>query len=207
MMKNIIFITIIIFCSCNGSSNQMQRQQAFKHIVIPSIKILQTDSSLHFKNGFCFYGDTLFSGTIEEYFTSHQLKSSQSFYKGKEEGCSYSFYEDGKQESKRYFHLGEKDSINLGWWSNGNLRFEYHFNNGIYDGDYKEWYFSGKALKYLLYKNGEELSGKGWRENGKLFMNYVMKDNRRYGLMNSQLCYSLKNEKGEFVKSSSDTTK
>jgi hypothetical protein len=36
---------------------------------------------------------------------------------------------------------------------------------------------------------------KAWRENGKPFINYEVKDGVRYGLQKSALCYTLKNEK------------
>jgi len=110
-------------------------------------------------------------------------------------------------ESKRYYHSGEKDSLHLGWWPDGNQRFEIHFSNGAYDGVYKEWYIDGKPSKEIIYKNGNDISGKAWRNNGKLYMNFFTREGRRYGLLNSQMCYSLKNEKGEFIRSTSDTLK
>jgi antitoxin component YwqK of YwqJK toxin-antitoxin module len=175
--------------------------------LIPAIVVQKFDTSLHCKNGLWYFHDSLFSGRIEEKYISGQQKSIGSFYHGKEEGCSFSFYPDGKRESVRSYDNGEKCGTHTGWWNNDKTRFEYHFTKGNYDGDYFEWYTSGKLLKHIIYKNGEELSGKGWRENGKLFMNYVMKDKRRYGLMNAQLCYSLKSEEGEWVRSKTDSLK
>ena len=120
-----------------------------------------------------------------------------------EEGVLTSFYENGMKDSRRFYHNGEKDSINQGWWINGNPRFEYHFKNGVYEGDFKEWYASGKLMKHIIYHNGKEQNGKGWRENGKVYMSFVMRDGRLYGLINPNLCYSLKNERGEYVASTS----
>ncbi len=205
-MKNIVIIAFIICSSCNEeNTSEIKQAKAFQQIRIPPNEIVQNDTLLKIKNGYWFYADTLYSGTINDYFPSRQLKTTATFSKGKEEGWYHSFYPDGRKESDRCYHAGEKDGIHTGWWNNGNLRFEYHFSNGDYDGDYKDYYQSGKPLKYIIYQNGNEISGKGWRENGKLFMNYVMKDKRRYGLMNAQLCYSLQNGKGEFVRSTSDT--
>lgn len=56
-----------------------------------------------------------------------------------------------------------------------------------------------KPLKYIVYQNGIAQTGKGWRENGKLYMSFVVRDGRLYGLINPNLCYSLKNERGEYV--------
>ena len=36
---------------------------------------------------------------------------------------------------------------------------------------------------------------KGWRENGKVFINYEAKDGVRYGLQKSNLCYTLIDQK------------
>ncbi|MBL0182944.1 MAG: hypothetical protein IPP96_11885 [Chitinophagaceae bacterium] len=49
-------------------------------------------------------------------------------------------------------------------------------------------------IQQVFYENGKEISGKGWRENGKLYMSFVMKGGRRYGLFNANLCYSLVKE-------------
>jgi hypothetical protein len=49
-------------------------------------------------------------------------------------------------------------------------------------------------MQQLVYDHGKEISGKGWRENGELYMNYQIKNGRRYGLANANLCYSLSNE-------------
>ena len=34
---------------------------------------------------------------------------------------------------------------------------------------------------------------KAWRENGKLYINYEVKEGVRYGLQKAALCYTLKN--------------
>jgi antitoxin component YwqK of YwqJK toxin-antitoxin module len=171
-------------------------------ITIPNITVRTTDTSLVLNNGIWFYHQQPFTGFIETYYVSGSLKSRQSFYNGKDEGLVLSYYEDGSKDARRFYHNGEKDSINQGWWPNGNRRFEYHFNNGVYEGDFKEWYQSGKPLKHIVYHDGKEQSGKGWRENGKIYMSFVVKEGRLYGLVNPNLCYSLKNERGEFVESS-----
>ncbi len=111
----------------------------------------------------------------------------------------HTFFLSGARETERYFAGGEKTGIHRGWWENGQPRFEYHFLNGAYEGDFREWYASGAPFKYVVYRHGADLEGMGWRENGKLFMNYVMKAGRRYGIMNAQPCYTLRNEKGEYM--------
>ena len=159
------------------------------------------DPSLNFKNGYWFYAGELFSGTITDLFNNKTIHHSTKYLNGKEEGWQIIFYEDGTVSEKRFYAKGEKDGTHTGWWQNGNMRFEYHFDNGIYEGDYKEWYQSGKPLKHIHYTKGIDDWGKGWRETGKLYMNYIMKDGRRYGIVNSNLCYTVKKGNGEYVNS------
>ena len=197
-MKKYLLILILQ----GACQSQKQDEQPIAEIeTIPNITLRSGDTALSLQNGVWFYQQAPFTGFIETYFSSGSLKSRQSFYKGKDEGLFLSYYEDGSKDAQRFYHHGEKDSINQGWWPNGNRRFEYHFKDGICEGDFKEWYQSGKPLKHIVYHNGREESGKGWRENGKIYMSFVVKDGRLYGMVNTNLCYSLKNERGEFVKS------
>jgi antitoxin component YwqK of YwqJK toxin-antitoxin module len=163
--------------------------------------INSTDPSLHFKNGYWYYKTKLFTGTIIERSNDNSIHHSTEYVNGKEDGWCNTFYPNGSLSEKRYFTKGEKDKVHTGWWQNGNKRFEYHFTNGLYNGDYKEWYQTGRLLKQIHYTNGIDDWGKGWRESGKLYMNYVMKDGRRYGIVNSNLCYTVKKGNGEYVTS------
>lgn len=204
-MKPCIFIACMIgcLCGCNNADHTGMHyavpDTGHIHPAVTGIVVVSTDTALHLVNGTWYFHQQLFSGMMETCFPSGAEKARQSFYQGKEEGLVYTFYENGEKDSRRFYHNGEKDSINQGWWINGNPRFEYHFKNGVYEGDFKEWYVSGKPLKHIVFHNGKEQSGKGWRENGKVYMSFVTRDGRLYGLINPNLCYSLKNERGEYV--------
>ena len=78
---------------------------------------------------------------------------------------------------------------------------------GNYNGLYQEWYENGQPFKFIVYKNGNDVEGKAWRPNGKLYMNFINKDGRRYGLLNAQMCFSLKNENGEYSNPKNDSIK
>ncbi len=169
-------------------------------INIPNRIADKEDANLHIINGVYYYGQQLFSGIIKDVYENGKTHHETSYYNGREEAWSFMYYADGTMAEKRYYHQGEKDSVHTGWWPNGKLRFEYHFSKGMYNGDYKEWYNSGQAYKHIHYASGVDDWGKGWRENGRLFMNYTMVQGRRYGIVNSNLCYTVKNEQGEFTK-------
>ena len=194
-MRNILLIAVLFLFGCD------HLQQHFSEVDAGKSVINSNDPSLNFQNGSRYYKGKLFSGIIEEHFKDNTVQHRTGYENGKEEGWQQTFFTDGKVSEKRFYHRGEKDSVHSGWWPNGYKRFEYHFSNGIYNGDYKEWYESGQPLKHIHYTKGTDDWGKGWRENGKLYMNCVMKDGRRYGLNNSNLCYTVKNGNGEFVAS------
>lgn len=190
-MKIYLAICCLLLTGCQAFSTEESPT------VIPAITVRSDNSLLRLENGTWYYRQLPFSGTIETYFKQGSLKARQTFYNGKEEGWLYTWYENGQRDTKRYYHKGEKDSISLGWWHNGHPRFEYHFLAGNYDGDFKEWYENGTQLRHIVYRNGKEERGKGWRNNGKPYMNFIVKNNRFYGVINPNLCYSLKKERGQ----------
>lgn len=198
-MRWIVFLILISITACKQPAEKPVIPQS-QPIVIPNDTIVSTDSLLQIRNGIYYVKGQLFSGYVQFFHGNGVVKAVQSVHEGKQEGWAYEYFENGKQLSKRYYHLGEKDSVHTGWWDNGNTRFVYHFKNGVYNGSFEEYYYTGKPLKKISYYNGNDSFGTGWRENGKIFMNYIMKDGRRYGVMNAQPCYSLKNERGEYVK-------
>lgn len=203
MKRLLYYITcLLVACTPQPVKEKAAVVPREEPVHIPALVKLVTDTSLHLQNGVWYCSGKLFSGTIETYYGKGVLKCRQTFYNGKEEGLQATWYENGQKDAERFYHNGEKDGIHRGWYNNGNLRFEYHFTNGLYEGDFKEWYASGKPLKQIVYQGGHETSGKGWRENGKPYMSFVVRDGRMYGLVNPNLCYSLKNERGEFVNSS-----
>lgn len=201
-MKYLLTLYIFLtFVSCRFSTHQKEEPVIVNVVQIPNHTILITDTLLQLVNGVYYYKQQPFSGTIQSFYANQQLRSSQTFYKGKEEGWLQTFYENGSKESLRYFHQGEKDSVHTAWWNNGNKRLEHQFKKGNYDGMNTEWFIDGKISKQIFYDHGIDTLGRGWRNNGKIFMSYVRVNGRRYGLMNAQPCYSVQNEKGEFVKS------
>ena len=188
-MRRLLIISTIILCfSCKEKDRQAAPAET------RPIQALAQDSNLHLVNGTLYYAGKLFNGTLSEKYPGGQTKSRFAYRYGRQDGLSETFYEDGKPESKRWYARGEKDSVHSGWWPNGHVKYEYHFDKGNYEGWFSEWYQSGSLVQQVLYKNGKEVCGKGWRENGKLYMSFVMKNNRRYGLFNANLCYSLTKE-------------
>ncbi len=196
-MKWYIVISTFLMIAC--VSDQPLAVQERVAPVIPPLGIMAEDAKLKLVNGIWYYADTMFSGHVHAFHENGNMQRMQGYYKGKEEGLLVTWFPDGQKESERYFAAGEKEGVHKGWWENGKLRFEYHFSNGQYDGDFREWSVNGTIAKHIEYKDGNEIRGKAWRENGKIYMSFEMKGSRRYGLMNAKPCYTLRNEKGEYI--------
>lgn len=192
-MKFYWMIVAMLLFACKGNLKQTIKTNTTP--VIPAITLRSDNANLKLVNGQWFYHDTLFSGRVEDFYSSGLLKSRQGFYKGKEEGWLIEWFENGQRASQRYYRAGEKEGVHKGWWDNGVPRFTYHFAGGKYDGDFSEWTMNGLLAKQIIYKDGNEISGKAWRDNGKLYMSFEVRGGRRYGLMNAKPCYSLKSEK------------
>jgi antitoxin component YwqK of YwqJK toxin-antitoxin module len=198
-MKYVYCLITLWLFACNGKKAATEKKSSPLAVLIPDLTLQRNDRFLVRNNGKWFYRSQPFGGTIETYDDAGTLRTRQSFYEGIEEGCLHTYYANGHPDAERYYHAGEKDSVNKGWWPNGRLRFEYHFRMGVYEGDFKEWYASGKPLKHIYYQDGKERWGRGWRENGKSYMSFEVRDGRVYGSINPNLCYSLRNEQGGYI--------
>jgi len=195
-----IGLWLLLASGCGNQSVDTQKDPAvIGHI--PSRSVESSDRLLQRNGDRIYFRDDLYSGIILERDSAGAIISRQSYYQGREEGWSEWYYPSGKINARRYYHLGEKDSVHTGWWESGQPRFEYQFHKGHYEGWFKEWYASGNRLKEIWYEGGEEKRGTGWRENGKCYMSFEVRNGRLYGLINPNLCYTLKNEQGEFIRS------
>ena len=190
-MKQKLLISWSLLVALNLVSCNHEQQKIKSFIVsVPS-----NDTSLHLINGVLYSSGKPFYGEVRDAWPNGEAKSNMRLTNGKQQGLTETFYSNGDRESTRWYNNGEKDSVHTGWWENGIKKYEYHFDNGLYNGLFTEWYQSGTIIQQVMYAHGKELYGKGWRETGKLYMNFVMKDGRRYGMNNSNLCYEFKDKK------------
>ena len=72
------------------------------------------------------------------------------------------------------------------------MAFAYNLKNDIYHGTLKEWTKSGQIIKSLNYINGQEFGHQQlWYDNGEIRSNYIIKNNRRYGLLGTKNCVNV----------------
>jgi antitoxin component YwqK of YwqJK toxin-antitoxin module len=155
-------------------------------------------SALVQKGKYTFFQDRRAAGLVNEYYPSGELHRTSRYEDGLLHGVTRTWYASGEKESERNYDRGEKEDLHIGWWANGNKQFEYQFSEGLYHGTFKEWYENGKLLHVFEYEHGQELSAIGWRENGRTYINFVVRNGRKYGLTNARLCFSLKEERGVY---------
>jgi len=192
----VCLVLSFIFVSCSG----MTVNRASKVIItVPDITVNADDTTLKVENGVCYFQGMPFSGYIAVNYPNGNKSELDSYFNGFKEGVSYEWYPNGVMHSERKYHNGEKSGTHYGWYDDGSKYFERNFNYGLEEGESFQWYRSGKLYSDAIYKDGKELSVKAWNENSKPVMNYKVKDGVIYGLNNSSLCYTLKNERGEYA--------
>jgi antitoxin component YwqK of YwqJK toxin-antitoxin module len=183
--------TLLIICLLNCSSS-----------IHKSFLMIKSDSpSIKLYGKYLYLDDNIMEGIVVEHYASGEMKRQSKYKNGLLNGPVITWYPEGNRESVRFYNEGEKDGVHTSWWPNGNMRFEYQFSNGLYHGTFKEWYQNGKPLHVFKYNHGAEVSAIGWRDNGKTYINFIVRNGKKYGLTNARLCYSLKEEQGIYQSS------
>lgn len=120
-----------------------------------------------------------------------------SYRNGKEDGESKSWHENGAVNETRRYVDGRKEGTHYGWYSNGVPRFIYHFEKDVYEGEYTEWYPNGQLFRLQHFKAGHEDGRQQvWFEGGQIKSNYIIKNNKRYGLYGTQNCVNVADSVG-----------
>jgi antitoxin component YwqK of YwqJK toxin-antitoxin module len=192
-----IIFALIFLANCQN--HKEKEQKSFSLLVdtsiIPKDTIQLDDKNLKLDNGVYFLNTKLFSGYIKEIY-HNQIVSVGSYWNGKQEGITKTFFPIGKLKDCRSYKDGKAFGRHYGYWANGKMKFDFIYVNEKREGLQKQWYESGTPYAFLTFKDDrEDGMQKAWRENGKPYINYEAKDGFRYGLQKSALCYSLRNGK------------
>jgi len=75
------------------------------------------------------------------------------------------------------------------FWPNGVHRTVAEYLGEFYHGEYRSWRQDGSAYELRHYDHGRE-SGlqQSWTADGRLYLNYEVRNGRRYGFINSIPC-------------------
>ena len=94
-----------------------------------------------------------------------------------------------------YKRQGLKVGLYEGFYNNGAKNFVFNFKNGEYNGTNRLWAKNGQIIEEFNYVDGlEKGSQKVWYLNGRIKSNYIIKNNRRYGLLGTKNCTNVSEE-------------
>ncbi|PCJ65200.1 MAG: hypothetical protein COA58_10065 [Bacteroidetes bacterium] len=162
---------------------------------IPVVDIASVD--VKSKAGLAYVNNELFTGRLEKTNMEGLLISSSSYKKGKQDGLTRKWYNSGQLKESRQFLDNKKTGRHLGYWPSGVPSFAFSFNEGKYIDTLREWYPNGQLYRLEYYQNGEQTGRqKAWRKNGELYLNYDVKNGRKYGNAGIKHCKSIWNEVG-----------
>jgi antitoxin component YwqK of YwqJK toxin-antitoxin module len=174
-----IFWLIVVFISCDNFNEYAS--------------INSSDDDLDLSSRYVKYDGTLFSGVVYKLYPNQRDTLAISFYKkGLKEGFWKKFYQNGALLELREYKKDKKKGLYKGYYLNGSKAFELVFKNGEYHGTNREWSEKGRLIREANYIKGyEKGSQKVWSSDGKIKSNYIIKDNRRYGLLGTKNCINV----------------
>lgn len=132
------------------------------------------------------------TGYVERRYDSGNLAALTPYLAGRRHGTAYRWFENGRPQSSRGYRGGTKQGPQLGFWPNGTRRFHYLAEAGLYQGTYRAWHDNGELGALGHFEAGREQGAqRSWDRSGRLLSNYVVKDGRRYGLLDAKPCFTV----------------
>lgn len=173
--NSFIFFVLVFFAACTSREKPVMYDAASVDVItkrgITTINEVPATGIIYSLDGL---QDTLYAACYRN---------------GKLHGWSREFYAENKLKSLRYYVDGWKNGIHKGWFENGKQHFIYSFRDDMFHGNQLEWLSSGMMYADLNYENGQEDgSQRVWYPNGKIKTNYIIQNNRRYGLLGTKNC-------------------
>lgn len=141
------------------------------------------------------YKGQLFDGVVLEDFENVGTYRKTEYRKGLEHGSQEEIFRDtGRKVAHREFTWGRNTGAHEGWFLDGRRRFHYEYNDeGESHGDHWEWYQNGTPSSLVRFEHNKVLGRKKWRDDGKVYMNYVFNDERAIGTPGTKLCFQVRN--------------
>ena len=164
----------------------------------PKNKIIANADTLTLKTkeGFYYSNKALFTGMLFKLDEKNlDTLLVENYLGGKKHGVFKRFYENNLLLEERTYHNGKKEGLHLRYWPDGKLIFEYHLKNDLYEGPSRSWNQEGRLIQKMNYVAGREIGRQQlWYDDGGVRSNYVIRNNRRYGLLGSKNCVNVSDE-------------
>ncbi len=154
-----------------------------------AMHVVNYDTSLRKINDIWLRHQKRFTGYRIEVEKSNQLVYRLPIVNGKENGLAIGWYREGEKLMERHYVDGKKEGVFKQWWPNGNLRYLFHYKDDQFDGSQLIFFPDGRKREESNYalgrKDGRQQT---WNEEGVLISNYVIKNNKLYGVIASKSC-------------------
>lgn len=140
------------------------------HAPSTAIRELRRDA-LELRDGALFArGESkLFDGVVFENFAANTRKVAIEIRRGKADGLSRGWFENGQIEVEEHFSEGFSQGLRTRWHANGQKRSETQIAHGKLEGRYTEWHDNGQKAIEMTLANGEPEGGaEAWYPNGTL---------------------------------------
>lgn len=130
-----------------------------------------------------------FSGLLLERDPSGVVRMAVPLVEGLPDGREWRWYDDGSLESVRQYANGHKVGFHRGWWRGGRRQFEADLRDDGFHGRYRAWHAHGRLSDVRTFVEGREDGvQQSWTADGVLFLNYEVRNGRRYGMVNAKPC-------------------
>ncbi len=145
-------------------------------------------------NDYLHYEGRVFSGVVVERFDAIGTVRETEYRNGKPDGVQEERFESTKRlVARREYRQGLSVGVHRGWHLDGARRFHYEFDEeGKSHGEFWEWHVNGKPSLFARFDHGRLEGKKMWRDDGKIYMNYVFSEERAYGTPGTKLCYQVR---------------
>ena len=180
LANKLLYVVMVFFIGCN-----------------PNNQLVVHEESKGF-DGFSkqtTYNGEVFSGIV---FNTNEDKDTiliGEYKNGLKHGVWKKFYSNGALKERRFYKKGLKVGLYEGFYDDGSKNFVFMFKNGEYNGTNRVWTKDGLMIEEFNYKMGKEFgSQKVWYLDGKIKSNYIIKNNRRYGLLGTKNCTNVSEE-------------
>lgn len=191
---------IILLTGCAVNCNQVSSSQVVidknTPIVIDSMEVAKTQLVLNQITATWYLNNKPYNGYSLKFHANGVLEEKLGYYKGKRQGVAKRWSEIGALRVESFYHQNKLVGIYKSWWENGELAEESFYIDGSKQGEEKQWHDNGQLAKLRCLVDGNEQGmQQAWLKNGTLYVNYEAKNGRVFGLLRSNLCYQLENEK------------
>ena len=110
-----------------------------------------------------------FTGVVVEHYEEGSLKSKTEVEKGKLNGLSEGWHENGQLQIKEHYLNGVSHGLREKWRQDGSKESVGEIKNGKFEGTFRKWHPNGQLAEEIQMLNGvAHGESKSWHENGDL---------------------------------------